>query len=95
MSADRVRAVLGPKRSLLVLDNCEHAAEAAARTRNAAQAASLHVLATSSEPLAVEGEHIYRVPPVYARRWAPNEASRCGGTAQFAFSLRGHSAAFP
>lgn len=66
MSADRVRAVLGPKRLLLVLDNCEHVIEAAARISETLlrAAPSLHVLATSSEPLAVEGEHIYRVPPL-------------------------------
>jgi predicted ATPase/class 3 adenylate cyclase len=52
---------LVPKAMLLVLDNCEHvidaAAELAGLVRN--RCPSVHVLATSREPLALEGERVF------------------------------------
>jgi predicted ATPase/DNA-binding winged helix-turn-helix (wHTH) protein len=52
------------QRALLLLDNCEHVIEAAATVAHALVRAlpRLHVLATSREPLRVEGESSYRVP---------------------------------
>jgi predicted ATPase len=54
------------KSLLLVLDNCEHlvascAAQAEARLRACGK---LHILTTSREPLGVEGETIWQVPPL-------------------------------
>jgi predicted ATPase/DNA-binding winged helix-turn-helix (wHTH) protein len=65
-SADRVAAALGTRHLLLVLDNCEHVIEAAARMAEALLHASSVscVLATSREPLRAEGEYVYRVPPL-------------------------------
>jgi predicted ATPase/DNA-binding SARP family transcriptional activator len=63
-SPERVAAALGAKRLLLVLDNCEHVIEAAARMAEAVLRAAPHarVVATSREPLRAPGEHVYQVP---------------------------------
>ena len=57
---------LREKRLLLVLDNCEHVIEEAARLAGTLLTAGehLHILATSREPLGVGGETVYRVPPL-------------------------------
>ena len=59
-------AALRDRRLVLVLDNCEHVIEAAATLAAAILrgAADLHILATSREPLRVEGEHVQRLPPL-------------------------------
>lgn len=51
---------------LVVLDNCEHVAAAAADvvTRLLAECPDLSILATSREPLRVAGEHIVRLDPL-------------------------------
>lgn len=59
-------AMLRARRMLLVLDNCEHVIEDAARL--AAQlflaAPELHILATSREALRAEGERVHRLSPL-------------------------------
>lgn len=59
-------AYLRARRALLVLDNCEHllgaCAELAATLLRCCP--QLTVLATSQEPLAVPGEHVWQVPPL-------------------------------
>ena len=62
----QVAAALREKRLLLVLDTCEHVLDAAAGLAEALLRAApgVHVLATSREPLAAEGEYVYRVPPL-------------------------------
>ncbi len=54
---------LAAKQVLLVLDNCEHVAEASARLvdRVLTQCAEVRVLATSRETLGVPGESVYRL----------------------------------
>jgi predicted ATPase/DNA-binding winged helix-turn-helix (wHTH) protein len=54
------------KRLLLVLDSCEHVVETAASLTEAivAESPQVHVLATSREPLRVEGEHVHRLVPL-------------------------------
>ena len=66
VSPDRVAEVLIGKRLLLVLDNCEHVVDEAARMADALLRASptVHVVATSREPLRAEGEWVYPVPPL-------------------------------
>src|SRR5215213_77325 len=57
---------LREKRLLLVLDNCEHLIEAAARLADALLSSCPHlrVVATSREALGVEGELVWRVDPL-------------------------------
>ena len=57
---------LGRKRILLVLDSCEHVADAVARLaeRIFESAPGVHILATSREPLRAAGEHVYRLSPL-------------------------------
>ena len=59
-------AYLADKRILLILDTCEHVIEAAAAlaARIFAATPQVHILATSREPLRVEGEHVCRLAPL-------------------------------
>jgi predicted ATPase/DNA-binding SARP family transcriptional activator len=63
---ERLCRALGGKDLLLVLDNCEHLVDAAARLADAVLAAcpGVRVLATSREPLGVAGETLWPVPPL-------------------------------
>jgi predicted ATPase/DNA-binding SARP family transcriptional activator len=69
-SPERVAAALGDKRLLLVLDNCEHVIDAAARMAEAVlrAAPNARVVATSREPLRAPGEYVYRVPSLEVPR---------------------------
>ncbi len=61
-----VASALRSKQLMLVLDNCEHVVDAAARMAESllrANSAAL-VIATSREPLRAEGEWVYPVPPL-------------------------------
>jgi predicted ATPase len=73
------------RRMLLVLDNCEHVADAAAETCDELlrRGPEVHVLATSREALGIEGERKLLVPPLglpsesaNARTVADSEAGR-------------------
>jgi predicted ATPase/DNA-binding winged helix-turn-helix (wHTH) protein len=66
ISAESIARAIGDERLLLVLDNCEHLAEAAARLAEALvrMCPNASVLATSREILRIEGEYVYRVPPL-------------------------------
>ncbi len=93
VSPERVAAALGARELLLVLDNCEHVIEAAARMGEALlRASSLTcVLATSREPLRAEGEYVYRVPslevpPAEAR--ALDELLQAGAVRLFVARVR-------
>src|SRR5437763_3354967 len=59
-----VENTLAGKRSLLLLDNCEHVVDDAARIAQSllSTVPTLHIVATSREALGVEGEIAYRVP---------------------------------
>lgn len=59
-------AAIGDRQMLLVLDNCEHLVEAAANVVFALLRGcpALRVLATSREALRLEGEALFRVPPL-------------------------------
>jgi predicted ATPase len=66
VSAQRVGQALAGRRLVLVLDTCEHVIGAAAALAEAVLRAggTLHLLATSREPLRAEGEWVYPVPPL-------------------------------
>jgi predicted ATPase/DNA-binding winged helix-turn-helix (wHTH) protein len=65
-ATSRVISFLRDKRMLLVLDSCEHVIEAAAQLAEGMfdEAPHVHLLATSREPLRVEGEHVHRLSPL-------------------------------
>lgn len=66
ISADAVARALDSEKVLLVLDNCEHLVDAAAKLTEAIvrRCPNASVLATSREILRIEGEYAYRVPPL-------------------------------
>jgi predicted ATPase/DNA-binding winged helix-turn-helix (wHTH) protein len=66
VSAQRVAQALADRPLLLVLDTCEHVIDAAAGMAEAVLRAgsAVQVIATTREPLRVEGERIYPVPPL-------------------------------
>ena len=55
---------IGSRSLLLVLDNCEHVVGAVAALAHVLlrQCPNLRILATSREPLAIDGEQVYRLP---------------------------------
>ncbi len=61
-----LQSFLRDKELLLVLDNCEHLLEAAARLAGEVITAApgVRVIATSREPLSVNGEYVLPVPPL-------------------------------
>ncbi len=63
---DAIVDMLRARRALLVIDNCEHLVEpvAALVGRILGAAPELSILATSREPLAVSGEHVWSVEPL-------------------------------
>jgi hypothetical protein len=65
-STARLVAALSDRRMLLVLDNCEHLVEAAARLSQRLLSACpmLRILATSREALGITGETLWPVPPL-------------------------------
>ena len=66
VTAARVANALRARKLVLLLDNCEHVIAAAASIAGAVLRANsaARVLATSREPLRIEGESLYRVPPL-------------------------------
>jgi DNA-binding winged helix-turn-helix (wHTH) protein len=66
-------ASLRDKRMLLVLDNCEHLIDAAASlaTTLLRSAPGITILATSREPLQVDGEREYRMRPLAIPQLSP------------------------
>jgi predicted ATPase len=64
--AEQIVTALGERCTLLVLDNCEHLVAACAKLVSTLlrSCSGLTIVATSREPLAVAGEHVYPVPPL-------------------------------
>jgi predicted ATPase/DNA-binding SARP family transcriptional activator len=63
---EALRRYTGSRRMLIVLDNCEHVLDAAADLVDALRphGSGLTVLATSREPLEVEGEQVFGLAPL-------------------------------
>ncbi|WP_394618461.1 BTAD domain-containing putative transcriptional regulator [Lentzea sp. JNUCC 0626] len=63
---DRIAEVLGAGESVLVLDNCEHLISAAAEftTLLLRRVPNLRIIATSREPLAIDGESLCPIGPL-------------------------------
>src|ERR1700682_5704424 len=66
ISAESVARAIGGQKLLLVLDNCEHVIDAAAQLAETVvrMCPRTTILATSREILKIEGEYVYRVPPL-------------------------------
>src|SRR6516165_3378866 len=61
---DTVVEAVGGRSLLVLLDNCEHVIDACAKLADALLRGcpNLALLATSREPLGIDGEYVYRVP---------------------------------
>jgi predicted ATPase/class 3 adenylate cyclase len=57
---------VGDRSLLVLLDNCEHVVDACAKLADALLRGcpNIVLLATSREPLGIDGEYVYRVPPM-------------------------------
>jgi predicted ATPase/DNA-binding winged helix-turn-helix (wHTH) protein len=66
ISTESVARAIGGKKLLLVLDNCEHLIDETARLAETVVrlCPATSIVATSREVLRIEGEHVYRVPPL-------------------------------
>ena len=66
ISPEAVGRAIGDRKLLLLIDNCEHVVDAAAQMAETLLrlCRGATVLATSREDLRIEGEHVYRVPPL-------------------------------
>jgi predicted ATPase/DNA-binding winged helix-turn-helix (wHTH) protein len=66
ISAESIARAIGGEKPLIVLDNCEHLADAAASFAEAMVrlCPNASILATSREILRIDGEYVYRVPPL-------------------------------
>ncbi|MEH2472649.1 putative ATPase [Nitrobacteraceae bacterium AZCC 2161] len=66
ISAESVARAIGARKLLLVLDNCEYVIDAAAKLAETIvqMCPRTTILATSREILKIEGEYVYRVPPL-------------------------------
>ena len=98
---DCLVSALATKELLLVLDNCEHLLSACVRLADAVlrSCGQVHMLATSREPLAIAGEHVYHVPSLAlptADLIAAGTAalSSCGSVRLFLDRAAAHQPAF-
>jgi predicted ATPase/DNA-binding winged helix-turn-helix (wHTH) protein len=66
ISAEAVARAIAGRRLLIVLDNCEHVLDAAARLTDTlvSRCPWTSILTTSREALGIDGEFVYRVPPL-------------------------------
>lgn len=62
----RLAEILGGKRIVVILDNCEHLLDAAAGLAEhlLGRCPGLRMIATSREPLGILGENVYPIPPL-------------------------------
>lgn len=66
ISSDAIARAIGEKKLVLVFDNCEHVIDGAALIAETLvrQCPGTSILVTSREVLRIEGEFVYRVPPL-------------------------------
>ena len=74
---DRLTAALADRDEVLVLDNCEHVIEATAALVGGVLAACprMRIMATSRQPLRIEGETLCPVPPLAVPAGSPGHHS--------------------
>jgi predicted ATPase/class 3 adenylate cyclase len=80
---------LGPQDILIVLDNCEHLIDACAKIADALvrRCPRVHLVATSREPLGINGETIYRVPSLSLPASGDSAAARSAAGSSDAVAL--------
>ncbi|KVS71681.1 winged helix-turn-helix domain-containing protein [Burkholderia cepacia] len=90
LTLEAVLASVANRRMLLVLDNCEHLLDAAARIASALTEsdAGLRVLATSREALRIQGERLCPIAPLEVPREGADDAETLGASAVQLFSAR-------
>jgi predicted ATPase/DNA-binding XRE family transcriptional regulator len=78
---DTLVAAIRKQPCLLVLDNCEHVLSTVADFTDSVlrRTPDARVLATSREPLRVDGETVWRVPPLSLRAASPGDRSQPHG----------------
>jgi predicted ATPase/DNA-binding winged helix-turn-helix (wHTH) protein len=78
ISDETVARAVGGQNILLVLDNCEHIIDAAASFTESfvRLCPRATILATSREVLRIDGEHVYRIPPLDVPAAQVNEPSQ-------------------
>lgn len=95
-AVEAIVAALRSRPLLLVIDNCEHLVERCAALVEALlrSCPSLHILATSREPLGVPGERLWLVPPLSLPRGEslPRTEAMDGSEAIELFVARAHEA---
>ena len=66
ISPKSIARSIGTRQLLLIFDNCEHVVDAVARLVETivTRCPGVTILATSREGLRIDGEHVYRVPPL-------------------------------
>jgi predicted ATPase/class 3 adenylate cyclase len=79
---DELSDVLACQDVLILLDNCEHVIDAAAKFCDAAMrhCPRIRIMATSREPLGIDGERVYRVPSMSL---PPDDAETAADLAEF------------
>jgi len=82
MSPEAIARAIGARQLLLILDNCEHVVDAAAQLADAivSRCPGTTIIATSREALRIDGEHVYRVPPLGV---PPECRPGCGGASAY------------
>jgi len=88
-----VVAAVGGRRLLVLLDNCEHVIQACAKLADALLRGcpNLALLATSREPLGVDGERVYRVPAFIAVCDLLHRRGIAGATALLGVDVEAHN----
>ncbi|MEU7900435.1 BTAD domain-containing putative transcriptional regulator [Nonomuraea sp. NPDC049152] len=91
--AAQIAGVLGGKRLLLIVDNCEHVLDGAAALIDGvlARCPGVDVLAASREPLGITGEVLSRVPPLAVPEKGASAAETAASPAVRLFADRGRS----
>jgi class 3 adenylate cyclase len=76
---DSLLDALSDQRALIILDNCEHLVDASAALADLVtrRCPNLRLLATSREPLGVDGERVYRVPSLSLPPAGPTRSRSC------------------
>ncbi|RQX79391.1 transcriptional regulator [Burkholderia anthina] len=94
LTLEAVLASVARRRMLLVLDNCEHLLDAAARIASALTDADdgLCVLATSRESLRIHGERVCPVPPLDIPGEGAGDHEAMGASAVQLFAARARAA---